>query len=124
MTTLRKAYKQRLESAAAYRAATPTPREDLAVKEDAEAALLSALLPPPVTASEMEAFIETAVETLSDKGQALGTPGKKGQKPKMKIGSMMKAVKELSQDRAEAKDIQNAIRAYIAKREAEGRPIE
>lgn len=58
--------KQRRDSIEQFRAAG---REDLAVKEEAELAVLIAYLPPPPTEAEVDAAIQGAIRDLGASGQ-------------------------------------------------------
>jgi uncharacterized protein YqeY len=71
---IRRLAKQRRESAEQYRAAH---REDLAVVEDAELALISHYLPTPLSRNELEAIVQeeaSAFEVIEPKqrGQLIG----------------------------------------------------
>lgn len=57
--------KQRRDSIEQFRAAG---REDLAVKEEAEMAVLTAYLPPPPSGAEVAAAIESAIQHLGASG--------------------------------------------------------
>jgi len=76
---LRRLSKQRRESAESYRAGD---REDLAVKEDAELALISEYLPAAMSESDIralvaEAKVETGASSKADFGKLMGATAKK-----------------------------------------------
>jgi uncharacterized protein YqeY len=79
IAVLRKLAKQRRESAESYRAGN---REDLAVKEDEELALLSEYLPVALSEADiralvMEAKTETGASSKGDFGKLMGAVVKK-----------------------------------------------
>lgn len=79
VAVLRKLAKQRRESAESYRAGG---REDLAVKEDAELALISGYLPTAMSESDIRALVaeakaETGASSKADFGKLMGATAKK-----------------------------------------------
>ncbi|KAK0523723.1 hypothetical protein OC834_001496 [Tilletia horrida] len=68
---LQKAVARRTDAAAQFRAATPSPREDLAEKEDAEAKIIQAFLPEPMSADELG----RVVREVLDEVRAAAAPG-------------------------------------------------
>ncbi|KAE8227661.1 hypothetical protein CF326_g7436 [Tilletia indica] len=76
-TVLQKALAKRTEAAAQFRAATPSPREDLAEKEDAEAKIIKAFLPEPMTRDELDGVVRQVVESVRASAGGAGVEAKK-----------------------------------------------
>jgi uncharacterized protein len=93
-TILRRQLKQRDESAEAFRKAG---REEQAASESAEAEIVRAYLPQPLSPAEMEEIVETA---LNDTGAT-----------SMKdMGNVMGRAMELSEGRAEGRQLSALVR--------------
>lgn len=64
--------KKRREAAHAFDEAG---RDELATKEEAEAEILAAYLPEPLTDEELTALVDTTVDTLGARGQGMAAMG-------------------------------------------------
>jgi len=94
-----KLVKQRRDSVAAFRQGG---REDLAVKEEAEAALLQAYLPQRLSADEVSAELATLLSSLGATG-----PGD--------MGRVMAAAKAQFSGRADMATVSAAVKVALAK---------
>ncbi|CAD6892558.1 unnamed protein product [Tilletia controversa] len=74
---LQKAAAKRAEAAAQFRAATPSPREDLAEKEDAEAKIIKAFLPEPMSREELEGVVRQVLDSIRGSADGAGVEAKK-----------------------------------------------
>lgn len=93
---------KRRDSAEAYAAGN---RPELAAKELAEAELLAAYLPAPLTAEELDALVsEELASAAAELGQA---PGMR------QMGLLVKAVSARAQGRAQGRDIAARVRARL-----------
>jgi len=107
-SVLQKAVAKRVEAAAQYRAATPSPREDLAEKEDAEAKMIRAFLPEPMGKDELEAIIKQALADVQSSAQGAGTEVKK------LAGQVIKAVNaKVDKARVTGAEISKAVTEYL-----------
>jgi uncharacterized protein len=93
-TILRRQLKQRDESAEAFRKAG---REEQAASESAEAEIVRSYLPQPLSPAELEEIVETA---LSDTGAT----------SMRDMGSVMGRAMELSEGRAEGRQLSALVR--------------
>ena len=98
IAVVRKQLKQREESARTFREGN---REELAAKEDAEAALLAQFLPAPLDAATLAALIDTAIAET-------GATGKAG------MGAVMKRVAAQAEGRVDGKTLSQAVAARLA----------
>ncbi len=90
--------RKRRESAATYAEAG---REDLADRETSEAEFISGYLPAPLTPEELAQLVDEEVDRL-------------GEAPTMKqMGSLVKAVTQRAEGRAEGKAIAALVRARL-----------
>lgn len=95
---IRQELRKRLDSAETYAAAG---RTDLADKENAEAELISAYLPAPLTPDELKSLVDDAFAALDEA-------------PTMKqMGSLVKAVTASAEGRASGKEIASLVRARL-----------
>ncbi len=103
LTVLRREVNKRKESADAYLSAK---RPELADKELAEAELLVAYLPEPLSIEELSALVDEEVAVVTKEI---------GQQPTMKqMGVIVKAVGARAEGRAEGRAIANAVRSRLA----------
>ena len=93
-TILRRQLKQREESAEAFRKAG---REEQAASEAAEAALVRQYLPEPLSPQELEGIVDRAI-------QETGATGMR------EMGAVMGRAKELSEGRAEGRELAALVR--------------
>jgi uncharacterized protein YqeY len=98
---VRKSIKQRHESSEQYRAGE---RDDLADKEDREAEILEAYLPPAVDEAELTQAIRSLVEAEELSGQQA-------------IGPIMKAMMERYSGRADGSTINRLARQILAEQD-------
>ena len=91
--------KQRRDSVEQYRAAS---RDDLAQKEEQEIALLQAYLPQQLTAEELRAEVQAAIQSTGAKG------------PK-DMGSVMKALQPKVAGKAEGRTVSDEVKAQLAR---------
>jgi uncharacterized protein YqeY len=96
-TILRRQLKQREESAEAFRNAG---REDQAAAEAAEADVVRAYLPQPLSAEEMEKVVDAAI-------QETGATGMRD------MGRVMGRVTQLSEGRAEGRELSALVKARL-----------
>jgi uncharacterized protein YqeY len=89
--------KRRVEAAESFREGG---REDDAVKEEAEAALIDAYLPAPLSADELAALIAGAIREVG------------ATEPK-DLGSVMKVLTPKTQGRADGKAVSSAVREAL-----------
>ena len=95
---IHKELRKRRDSAETYASAG---RNDLADKESAEAELISAYLPAPLTATELEALVDEAFAALDEA-------------PTMKqMGALIKGVTAAADGRAEGKEIAALVRKRL-----------
>ncbi len=94
---LRRQLKQREESAEAFRKAG---REEQAASEAAEAALVRQYLPEPLSAQELEGIVDRAI-------QETGATGMR------EMGAVMGRAKELSEGRAEGRELAALVRSRL-----------
>lgn len=98
MQVLTKQVRQRRESAAEYEKAG---RQDLADTETAEAEMLQAYLPAPLTEDEVKALVDAEIAALDEP-------------PTMKqMGQLVQAVNAKAAGRAEGKLVASLVRAAI-----------
>lgn len=103
LTVLRREVNKRKESADAYLSAK---RPELADKELAEAELLVAYLPEPLSIEELSALVDEEVAVVTKEI---------GQQPTIKqMGVIVKAVGARAEGRAEGRAIANAVRSRLA----------
>jgi len=98
VAVLRRERKQRVEAAAAYRAAG---HEDRAEREEADLPVIDALLPAALAPEELEAVVASAVAETGASG-----PGD--------MGRVMQLVKERTAGRADMKEAAALVRARLA----------
>ncbi len=96
-TILRRQLKQREESAEAFRKAG---REDQAAAETAEADVVRAYLPQPLSAEEMEKVVDVAI-------QETGATGMRD------MGRVMGRATQLSEGRAEGRELSALVKARL-----------
>jgi uncharacterized protein YqeY len=96
-TILRRQLKQRDESAEAFRKAG---REERAASESAEAEIVRAYLPEPLSQDELQAIVDRAVNET----------GAKGMKD---MGAVMNRAMELSEGRAEGRTLSTIVRTRL-----------
>jgi uncharacterized protein YqeY len=96
-TILRRQLKQREESAEAFRKAG---REDQAASEAAEADVVRVYLPQPLSAEEMEKVVDAAI-------QETGATGMRD------MGRVMGRAKQLSEGRAEGRELSALVKARL-----------
>jgi uncharacterized protein YqeY len=96
-TILRRQLKQRYESAEAFRKAG---REERAASESAEAEIVRAYLPEPLSQDELQAIVERAISET----------GAKGMKD---MGTVMNRAMELSEGRAEGRTLSTLARTRL-----------
>ena len=102
LAVLTKETKKRGESAEAFAGAG---RDELAAKERAEAAVLSAYLPTPLTDSEVSEVVTRAVATVAE---TIGEqPGQR------QMGQVMKEATVRAAGRADGARISSAVRARL-----------
>ncbi len=89
--------KQRREAAEAYRSSRP----ELAEKEEREMAILQEFLPQPLTAEEVAALVDRAIE-------ALGATGMQD------MGTVMKQVTAQTVGRADGKEVSTLVRRKLS----------
>ena len=100
-TVVTREVNKRKDSAEAYAAGN---RPELAAKEAAEAAFLSAYLPAPLTAEELQALVDAEIAAASAGGEA----------PTMKqMGTIIKAVGAKAAGRADGGTIAGLVRAAL-----------
>ena len=97
IAVLRRQLKQREESAEAYRQAG---RDEQAEAEAAEAEIIRGYLPAPLTREELESVVDRAI-------QETGAEGMKD------MGSVMGRAKELSENRAEGRELSAVVRERL-----------
>jgi hypothetical protein len=93
-TILRRQLKQRDESAQAFRKAE---REEQAAAESAEAEIVRSYLPEPLTPDELEAIVERSIDETGATGMR-------------DMGSVMGRAMELSEGRAEGRQLSALVR--------------
>ena len=93
-TILRRQLKQRDESAEAFRKAG---REEQAASESAEAEIVRAYLPQPLSPAELEEIVETAINDTGATGMR-------------DMGNVMGRAMELSEGRAEGRQLSALVR--------------
>ena len=93
-TILRRQLKQRDESAEAFRKAG---REEQAASESAEAEIVRAYLPQPLSPAELEEIVETAIDETGATGMR-------------DMGNVMGRAMELSEGRAEGRQLSALVR--------------
>ncbi|KDN47553.1 GatB/YqeY domain-containing protein [Tilletiaria anomala UBC 951] len=69
ISILQKAVTKRQEAAAQYRAAKPSPREDLAAKEDEQIELIKKFLPKEMTREEIMQIVQQVIQELGLSGE-------------------------------------------------------
>lgn len=103
LKVLTKEHRNRLESAKTY---ADAGRDELAAKEQAEATILEAYLPQPLSEDELTRIVN---EELAACAQELGST------PTMKnMGAIVKAVNARVQGRAEGKTVASMVRAGLS----------
>ncbi len=94
---IRKELKKRQDSIAAFE---PT-RPDLADKEKAEAEIIAAYLPKPLSVEEMEALVKAVIADIGATGKA-------------QMGAVMKAANERADGRADGKTLSGIVSKLLA----------
>ena len=102
LAVLTKESKKRAEAAEAFAGAG---RAELAAKERAEAAVLSAYLPTPLTDSEVAEVVTRAVTAVAE-----ATGAQPGQR---QMGQVMKEATARAEGRADGARISSAVRAQL-----------
>lgn len=97
IAVLRRQLKQREESAEAYREAGRVEQAD---SEAAEAAVIRGYLPAPMSREELEQTVDRAIEET-------GASGMKD------MGAVMGRARELSENRAEGKELSGVVRERL-----------
>ncbi len=94
---VRKELKKRQDSIAAFEATRP----DLADKEKAEAEIIAAYLPKPLSVEEMEALVKAVIADIGATGKA-------------QMGAVMKAANERADGRADGKTLSGIVGKLLA----------
>ncbi len=97
LSILDKMVKQRRDSSTQYRDAG---REELAVKEDAEIAVIQEFLPEQLSAADIEALIDEALAGIDATGMAA-------------MGPLMGAIKPKLQGRADMGEVSKLVKAKL-----------
>lgn len=97
LAIIRKELKKRQDSIAAFEATRP----DLADKEKAEAEIIAAYLPKPLTTEEMEALVKSVIADLGATGKA-------------QMGAVMKAANGRAEGRADGKILSGIVGKLLA----------
>jgi len=101
LTVLTREAKKRKESAAAY---ADAQRPELADRENAELAVITAYLPEQISEDELNAIVEAAVATLAESGATGGAA----------LGAVMKIVQPQVKGRADGGTVAAKVKAALA----------